>query len=352
MDDDHFIVCDSGNHRVMIWNGIPTENGQPADMVLGQADFYSEGPACGHANFASGFHLPTGVIVANGKLLVGDAWHHRVLVWNEVPQKSQTPPDYALGQSDLLQVQPNRGEYATASSMYWPYGLAFIAGKLFVTDTGNRRVLVWSGVPQADQPAEWVLGQPDAASTGENRDGPVSANSFRWPHAVAGNAHQLWIADAGNHRVLGWDGAVTLDRPADRVLGQEDFSGSREWPYDVQGERRLRFPYGIDSQGSCLAVADTANNRILFWKLPIDQVAFAAARDVFGQIDFAKFGENHWQAVTDRSLCWPYGICLHKGLLAVADSGNNRVMIWDCSEIISACDDSCEQMKCEAQPCV
>lgn len=330
---------------------MPAEDGQPADVVLGQKDFYSEGPAGGKGDFANGLHLPTGVIVANGKLLVGDAWHHRVLVWNEVPTKSQTPPDYAIGQNDLLQVQPNRGASASASGLYWPYGLAFIAGRLHIADTGNRRVLIWSGIPQADQPADWILGQPNESSTGENRDGPVAANSFRWPHAVSGNEQQLWIADAGNHRILGWDGSVTFDRPADRVLGQEDMSGSREWPYDVQGERRLRFPYGMDSQGNCLAVADTANNRILFWRLPIEQSAFSPARDVIGQLDFAKFGENHWQAVTDRSLCWPYGICLHGNRVAVADSGNNRVMIWDCTEILSACNDTCEQKKSEAQPC-
>lgn len=351
MDDEHFIVCDSGNHRVLIWNGMPVEDGQAADIVLGQADFYSEGPARGQGDFPNGLHLPTGVLVADGKLLIADAWHHRILVWNAVPTTSQTPPDYAIGQSDLLHVQPNRGVAASADGLYWPYGLAFVAGRLYVTDTGNRRVLVWSGIPPKDAPAAWVIGQPDFVSTGENRDGPIAANSFRWPHAVGGNEHQLWIADAGNHRVLGWDGPLLLDRPADRVLGQESMSDSREWPYDVQGERRLRFPYGLDVQRNCLAVADTANNRILFWKLPVEQVAFAPARDVVGQIDFAKFGENHWKAVTNQSLCWPYGICIHENHLAVADSGNNRVMIWDCGEIFSACDNTCETKRSEAQPC-
>ncbi len=279
------------------------------------------------------------MLVAEGKLLIGDAWHHRVLVWNEFPSASNTPPDYAIGQTELTQVQPNRGVQVSSEGLYWPYGIAYVAGRLYVTDTGNRRVLVWSGVPRADQPAEWVLGQPNMNSSGENRDGPVAANSFRWPHAVAGNEKQLWVADAGNHRVLGWDQPLVGDRPADYVLGQEGMTTAREWPYDVQGERRLRFPYGIDAFKNCLAVADTANNRILFWRLPIEQEAFAAARDVIGQLDFAKFGENHWHAVTDRSMCWPYGVCFHNGILAVADSGNNRVMLWECSEILAACEE-------------
>jgi len=49
---------------------------------------------------------------------------------------------------------------------------------------------------------------------------------------------------------------------------------------------------------------------------------------VIGQDSFEGNGENRWKAVTSETLCWPYGICLHDGKLAVADSGNNRVMIW------------------------
>ncbi len=47
IDRERLIVCDSGNHRVLIWNEIPKRDGTPADVVLGQKDFYTEGPACG-----------------------------------------------------------------------------------------------------------------------------------------------------------------------------------------------------------------------------------------------------------------------------------------------------------------
>ena len=33
-------------------------------------------------------------------------------------------------------------------------------------------------------------------------------------------------------------------------------------------------------------------------------------------------------AVADDSLCWPYGLSAAGDLLAVADSGNNRVTFW------------------------
>jgi hypothetical protein len=112
------------------------------------------------------------------------------------------------------------------------------------------------------------------------------------------------------------------------VIGQQDFSLASELPHVPQGPSRLRFPYGMSLQGDRLAVADTANNRVLFWRLPIGQPCFSAAADVIGQPDFAASGENHWKTVTAATLCWPYGVCFQGDLLAVADSGNNRVMIW------------------------
>ncbi len=242
LDKQRLIVCDSGNHRVLIWQTVPTTDGQPADIVLGQVDFEHEGPAQGCGVYERGMHLPSGAVVADGRLIVADAWHHRLLVWNQLPSNHNQPADYAIGQSDLVSIQPNRGSAPSATSLYWPYGVAWIDGRLYVADTGNRRVLAWHGIPTSSQPADLVLGQPDAFSTEENRGGPASARSFRWPHAIAGDRHQLWIADAGNHRLLGWDHQPTSDVEACWVVGQPNMQSTIENPYTAQSERTLRFP--------------------------------------------------------------------------------------------------------------
>jgi hypothetical protein len=54
----------------------------------------------------------------------------------------------------------------------------------------------------------------------------------------------------------------------------------------------------------------------------------AAADFVLAQPTFATNGENRWSSVEHDTLCWPYGISLRGDVLAVADSGNNRVVIW------------------------
>jgi hypothetical protein len=336
LDDERLIVCDSGNHRVLIWDGVPEVPHADADVVLGQVAFTDEGPAAHGRGPENGLHLPTGVFVAAGRLLVADAWHHRILVWNRVPDASDTSPDWCLGQPALTAVERNRGGAAAADALYWPYGLACIAGRLHVADTGNRRVLIWNDVPDHDRPADIVLGQPDFISTDENRGGPPGPASFRWPHALAGDERMLFVADAGNHRVLGWRGRPDRDRPADVVLGQPDFTTAAELPHRPQGPARLRFPYGLALVGDTLAVADTADNRVLFWDVSAGEPGESAAA-VIGQENFDSSGENRWKAVEADTLCWPYGICLHAearpgrggGLrLAVADSGNNRVMLW------------------------
>lgn len=328
LDDDYLVVADSGNHRVLVWHGVPNRDEQPADLVLGQVDPVSEGPSAGGRGPERGMHLPTGVLVHQGALLVADAWHHRILIWNEVPQRSDQPPDRILGQPDASSVEPNRGGPVGACSMYWPFGIGVVAGSFYVADTGNRRVLGWAGgVPASpDVPADLVLGQPDGAHREENRGSGVGAASFRWPHDVTGDADVLLVADAGNHRVTGWRPTPSADREADLLLGQRDFYSAVEFPYGPQRSDRFRFPYSAALNAGRLAIADTANNRVLMWDgLP---AACRAADAVLGQPSSQANGENRWSSVTTDTLCWPYGVSLHGDQLAIADSGNNRVMIW------------------------
>jgi hypothetical protein len=217
--------------------------------------------------------------------------------------------------------------------MNWPFGVSVCGGRFYVADTGNRRVLGWSGgVPtSAGLEPDLILGQPDAESRAENRGAPPGAASFRWPHDISGTDELLVVADAGNHRLLGWAPHPAHDRGADIVLGQPDFASASENPLAPQCADSVRYPYAVDVDGGQLAVADTANNRVLLWdQLPDTSAAGVAegAGIVLGQRGFADAGENRWDAVAADTLCWPYGLSLHGDRLAIADSGNNRIMLW------------------------
>jgi hypothetical protein len=327
IEDGLVVAADTGNHRVLIWRPQPVNDHPSAAVVLGQPDFNSEGPNAGGGP-ATGLYLPTGILVHEGKLLVADAWNHRVVVWNRVPEESGIPPDYALGQANLQCSEPNRGQSRPGPlTLNTPYGISFANGWFYVCDTSNRRVLGWQGLPEPGQPPDLLLGQRVFEDHEENRGRKVSADSLRWPHGIAATPTHLYLADAGNHRVLGWALPLTGDRPADLLFGQPDFETAREWPYGPQTNDRFRFPYAVACLGSGLAIADTANNRVLFWESAPTESG-APAEEVMGQSDFASNGENQWKKLTRDTLCWPYGVHASGDGIAIADSGNNRVMIW------------------------
>lgn len=341
LDDRCLVVADTGNHRVLVLD----PRGGPARVVLGQPDEVTEGPQAGGRGPELGMHLPTGVLVTDdGRLVVADAWNHRILVWDQVPD-APCAPDVVLGQPDAVSIEPNGGGEVSGSVFYQPFGIALIDGRFHVADTYNRRVLVWAdGIPDPGRPADVVLGQPDASSRDENRGVGVGPDTFRWPHAICSNGaglHSsegsglyssegsgLLIADAGNHRVLGWHAHPDGDRPADYALGQPDLETGVEFPYQPQTGTGFRFPYAVARIDGLFAVADTANNRVLLWDDdPRD--ATAEPSHVLGQPTFAANGENRWEAVADDTLCWPYGLSAHGDRLAIADSGNNRVVVWE-----------------------
>lgn len=327
LDDERLVVCDTGNHRVLIWSDVARlQSHGDADVVLGQPDFTTEGAQGGGRGPEAGMRLPTGVLVHDGRLVVADAWNHRILIWDDVPTSSDRRPDVVLGQTDASSVEENRGGGCGPLTFYWPFGIAVVADRFYIADTGNRRVLAWDGLPGPDDEPSLVLGQPSADARDENR-GELGPDSFRWPHGIAGNDDRVFVADAGNHRLLGWQPAPVSDGPATMVLGQTDFVTGSEFPYIPQTPTSMRFPYAVDIESDIMVVADTANNRILVWDT-VPSSSTTPADRVLGQPDFANNGENRWDLVAADTFCWPYGLSLHGDRLAVTDSGNNRVTVW------------------------
>ncbi len=320
-------IADTGHHRVLGFSRVPTQDGAAADVVLGQVDFGSErrDPAS-----ATTMNMPVGLAaLPSGGLVVADSWNHRVLVWLEAPV-SGAAPDVVLGQATLEGGEANRGlEAPRADTLFWPFDVMIHEGRLFVADAGNRRVVAFAEVPRSSgAAADLVLGQPTLEERSDNAGGPADARTMRWPHALAVAAGDLVVADAGNNRVLVWDGVPTRSNvAAARVLGQTSFDAvdHNAGSYDPT-LRSLNMPYGIAADGRILYVADTANSRLVGFDLPI--APFASATRLTGQTSFTKKGDNRWQLPVRDSLCWPYGISRGHDLVVVADTGNHRVLIW------------------------
>jgi hypothetical protein len=87
-------------------------------------------------------------------------------------------------------------------------------------------------------------------------------------------------------------------------------------------------PYGPAVQDNRLIVADTANSRLLGFDTDCLAMGIAATR-LAGQRDFTRKGDNRWSLPVRDTRCRPYGVAAGEGTPAVADSGNNRLLVWE-----------------------
>ncbi|MDJ0680808.1 MAG: NHL repeat-containing protein [Xenococcaceae cyanobacterium MO_167.B52] len=323
-------VADTGHHRLLGWRKCPERDGEPADWVIGQPDFQQEGQNGKETPSAATVSVPTGICVCGKGLAVADAWNHRILIWKELPEDSNVPADLVLGQTNFSENQPNRGCLATLGDrLHWCYGVLYHQGKLFVADTGNRRVLIWNQLPESNgQSADVILGQSDFNLRDENGGSTPTASSMRWPHAISIWQNNLIVADAGNNRIMVWEGIPTENNtPCQMVLGQPNFSNvelnqSNYFP----SAQTLSMPYGVAVYRDWILVADSANSRLLGWR---DMATGIAAQALTGQAQFNSKSENRsYGNATRNSLCWSYGIQICGDTAIIADSGNNRVLLW------------------------
>lgn len=325
-------VSDTGHHRLLIWNSLPREDGVRADILIGQPDFSYEGRNAKGPISPATLNVPTGVAISGGVLAVADAWNHRVLIWFSPPKRDNQPADVVLGQADFASGLANRGsDVARADTLNWCYGVTIANGALYVSDTGNRRVLKWHRIPEkCGAPADVVLGQRDFDTRDENAGHAADAESMRWPHAVLITDTYIAVADAGNNRIMVWSGEPRSNgAPCDFVIGQRDFTGvDHNQAAYYPNAQALNMPYGLAQISDQLATADTANSRIVGYDLRGLEFN-GPATTLSGQPTFADKGDNRWGVPKRDSLCWPYGLAAAGNTLAIADSGNNRILLWE-----------------------
>ncbi|WP_445359879.1 hypothetical protein ACJJIL_12750 [Microbulbifer sp. EKSA005] len=160
-DGEKLAIIDSGNNRILLWNNFPTSSFAPADIVLGQPSFSErniELPDVDGTEWpvnSKTLNRPETGIWSNGiQLFVADAKNNRVLVWNNWPTSNFAPADTVLGQADFVSFKPNDAnqngisypdepESPTASTLKEPTGIFGYKDNLFVTDSGNHRILIF-----------------------------------------------------------------------------------------------------------------------------------------------------------------------------------------------------------------
>jgi len=220
-DGARTFVADFGNHRVLIYNGIPGVDGADniADAVIGQSNMTSNTANNGGLS-ASSLYGPGSVYSDGTHTVVADLYNHRVLIYNGIPgaDGADNIADAVIGQPNMTSRTTNNGGLS-ASSLYSPSSVYSDGTHTFIADSNNHRVLLYNGIPGvdgADNIADAVIGQPNMTSNTANNGG-LSASSLYYPYSVYSDGQQVFVADFSNSRVLLYNNgpqndSVTLNR--------------------------------------------------------------------------------------------------------------------------------------------
>ncbi len=319
-----------------------------ADAVLGQTNFTdnepnqpSGAPTASNLALSNAAHL---AIAPDGRLYVADVDNHRVLSWPSARSFSTgDSADLVIGQPNFTSAIPNNGGLS-ASSLFLPQGLCVDeAANLWVVDAFNNRVLKFNNPTSDATPfeADLVIGQPDFTSNAPNLGGGfignhvATADSLVFPGRVLVRGQSVWIADAGNSRVLHYTNPTTNKPFADRVLGQYgDFTcrvknndGTCTEKFgDAPNADNLFNAIGLAlAPDGTLYVADWNNHRVLRYDDPLG--SDATADGVIGQPDLDSGDPNNGGLAMGLQL--PIDVAVDgTGSLYVADAGNNRVLVY------------------------
>jgi uncharacterized protein (TIGR03437 family) len=217
-------IADSAKHRVLIWRDSASSR---PDIVLGQS---SEASAVGPGTLVN----PVSVALDGKRVFVGDAALHRVLVWNSFPTSGDQPADAVLGQPDLTAI--NASEAPAPDSIAYPAALVSDGANLFVADSANRRILVFS-------PGDMRLTADAVVNSASLLPGPVAAGTLISVNA-AGLSEESDSADAAKSEALPKRLAGTeliFDGQALPLLAVSPTQVQAQIPYDLTNRSAASF---------------------------------------------------------------------------------------------------------------
>jgi uncharacterized protein (TIGR03437 family) len=200
--DGTLFVADTGNHRVVEF-AAGASTGASAIRVYGQPNMFSAVlPAQASAQT---LNSPHGVYVDSAlNLYVADTSSNRVLIFpnTQAAPVAGFPAAFVIGQNSF--------ETTGGSLLKSPTDIGIDnEARIHVVDSGNHRILLFSPLfflALAGGTPIGIIGQQDLSGTSPNRNAPENGTT---PESLASPSglfidrqDTLYVADAGNHRVL------------------------------------------------------------------------------------------------------------------------------------------------------
>ena len=271
-DGTHFVLCDTWNNRVLVWNSIPTGNVQ-ADVVLGQKDF---------TTFTAGYGTdqlswPVGVTFAGNRLIVSDANNNRLLVWDNVPTENGTPADHVI-----TAMTPQ-------SDLNWPWETWSDGTRLIATSTNTGEVAFWNDV--------------DSAISGGYADYVIKTGGT--PRTIICDGDYLLI---GDHN-MGWDGKYDYGTP-----------GAHVWLHYPTEDKQPDFNIDLQIAGEIIdgdlyAIAFNDESMHIYDGL-IDSEDEKSAVTLSTNMEYFRPGDNSTMLYVDGRT---YAVYYNSGLVAIYD---------------------------------
>jgi sugar lactone lactonase YvrE len=248
-------VSDYANSRVVEYSP-PFSNGMAATLAIGQtttgalpANTCNQGAGGGANPTAKTLCHPDGITFdASGNLWVADADNQRVLEFKP-PFATDMAASLEVGQPAANAFTTNLvdpGNAVSASSLYAPNDAVFDStGNLWVTDTGNARVLMFAPPFSNGMNATLELADPPGSSQFTTRNAWLTQSGMNAPISLSFDTEgDIFVTDQQYHRVLIFDPPFTNGMDATTVLGQADFiSGTANQGGSI-GPKTLNSPYG------------------------------------------------------------------------------------------------------------
>ena len=236
---------------------------------------------------------PADVAAGGGKYVIADTYNHRILIWNDIPQTNGSPPNLILtsaAHGDQPQPQPGLDRFAWPWGVWTDGNKLIVASTSSGSENGEIRfggwVLILEFFPTSSgQPADIVLsangkmGTPRSITTDGESFLLVGDHNADWPGATMGtwlwtsfpNASEVlpagliteddfwgWqagdITQDGDLIMIGrsinvWDGVPTSDQqsPAFSLIGFDwQFRGGDGSTVAVAGEKVYVSDYNLN----------------------------------------------------------------------------------------------------------
>ncbi len=329
---DKMIVTDYSNHRVLIYNSIPTGNNANADVVIGQQNMTSSSANQGGSVGANTFIEPINVFYDGARLFIADWENNRVLIYNSLPTSNGASADVVIGQIDFTHDDENQGGSVDANTLNHPVAVYSDGTKLYIADMHNNRVLVYDSIPTANNArADVVIGQQNMTSNSENQGGTVGAGTLYEPTGVFVENGKLFIADYYNSRVLIYNSVPTGNNAsANVVIGQPDMisNTANQGGGATPSANTLALPVITYVDGTRLYVSDMGNSRLLIYN-SIPTGNNASADVVIGQADMTHNEGNQGGSVSANGITQFHQIWVDAFRLFATDAYNNRLLIYN-----------------------